>query len=362
MKSQYLFSLLAAATLAAPLSAETAPASEAQAIHDSIGRAGMAAAALGSRETAHSIIMVGGANFPQAKPNAKSAADRGPKVFYADVALWKIGGPAPEVIGALPYPVGYAASIGATNGMIVAGGCNADGHLAKTTGLRIGPDGKATAGVLPDLPCTTAYPAFASTNEALYVMGGQEKADSTCCLNRVFMLNMHDPAAGWKELAPMPDARMLASAGIAHGRIYVAGGCSLHPNAEGQAERTYLDTVLCYDIATNTWSTLPERMPETIVGAATPMQRHGDKLLLLCGDPGNYYRASLVGKAPAQHPGQSRRIYSFDPATLKWTPAGEAPLGIATAPSVAVGNTVYIISGETGPGVRTPIISEINPQ
>jgi N-acetylneuraminic acid mutarotase len=157
---------------------------------------------------------------------------------------------------------------------------------------------------------------------------------------------------------------MLAAAGTFagswdDGRIYVAGGCSLHPDAKGAAERTYLKSVLCYQPATNTWSAVAD-MPETIVAPATPMPSSKGELLLLCGDPGNYYRASLAGKAPAEHPGQNTTIYSFCPHSGTWRVAGQNSIGIATAPAVKVLNTVFIISGETHPGVRTPIISTIN--
>ena len=213
--------------------------------------------------------------------------------------------------------------------------------------------------MLPDLPTTIAYPAFAVIGTKLYVMGGQEKADSVTCLSRSFVLDMAAPNKGWQELARMPEARMLAAAGVIDGKIYVTGGCSLHPDAKGAAERTYLKSTLCYDPATNTWSTAAD-MPETIVAPATPMPAMRGGLLLLCGDPGNFYRASLADNAPADHPGQNTTIYSFDPCRNAWTVAGQNSIGIATAPAVKVMGTVFIISGETHPGVRTPVISTIN--
>jgi N-acetylneuraminic acid mutarotase len=241
--------------------------------------------------------------------------------------------------------------------MVIAGGCNMGGHVATVT--RIKADGSSEA--LPELPTTIAYPAFVQVKGKLYVFGGQEKAESVTCLSSSYALDLQNPDAGWKELAPMPgEGRMLAAAGACHkGKIYVAGGCSLHPDAKGAAERTYLKSTLCYDPATNTWSTAAD-MPETIVAPATPMPAMRGGLLLLCGDPGNFYRASLEGKAPADHPGQNTTIYSYDPCRNAWTVAGQNSIGIATAPAVKVMGTVFIISGETHPGVRTPVISTLN--
>ena len=53
-------------------------------------------------------------------------------------------------------------------------------------------------------------------------------------------------------------------------------------------------------------------------------------------------------------------IYSYDPCKNAWTVAGQNSIGIATAPAVKVMGPVFIISGETHPGVRTPVISTLN--
>ena len=343
-----------------PYEAAVKPLAESPRISDPVGRAGMVASTVRTAEGAR-ILAIGGANFPNAKPGAKTPAERGAKVFYDEILSINPMDGSCSVLAKLPYPIGYAAHTTKGDDMVIAGGCNMDGHVATVT--RIKADGSCEA--LPPLPVTTAYPAFVQRYSQLYVFGGQEKAESVTCLNRCFVLDLTNPAAGWKELAPMPgEGRMLAAAGTFagswdDGRIYVAGGCSLHPDAKGAAERTYLKSTLCYNPSTNTWSTAPD-MPETIVAPATPMPSHKGELLLLCGDSGNYYRASLAGKAPEVHPGQNTTIYSFCPHTGTWRVVGQNSIGIATAPAVKVLNTVFIISGETHPGVRTPIISTIN--
>lgn len=336
-------------------------------IPDAIGRAGMAAVVLSANEHRdHPLIMMtGGANFPHALPGAKTPAERGAKVYYKDVQVIRVHGASPccgdkpMPAGSLESPIGYAAFAPSAKGMVLAGGCNDSGHVATVTRTDL-VNNELVTEALPSLPLTTAYPAFAVVNNVLYVMGGQEKADSTACLDRCFALDLNDTSKGWKELAPMPGGRMLATAGVDSGRIYVVGGCSLHPDAKGQAERTYLAEVLCYDPASDTWTKLPDRAPETIVGAANPMPAADGKLYLVCGDPGNYYRASLAGKAPATHPGQNVTVYSFTPATGKWEKEGANSTGIATAPAVMLPGFIYVISGETHPGIRTPLISTLH--
>ena len=332
---------------------------------DSVGRAGMVAVLLPETEARPGLLLEGGgSNFPHAKPGAKTPEERGEKVFYSDV---RVAGTIAtgdnhrdkkeKVYGLsvnLPRPIAYAAFVPTDKGMLIAGGCNAEGHTAKVSRVDL-VDDELRVEALPDLPRTLAYPAFAVVGNKVYVMGGQEKADSTTCLNSCFMLDLADINAGWQELAPMPGARMLAAAGVVDGVIYVMGGCSLAPDAKGNGQRTYLKDVLCYDPGSNTWAKVGTEMPETNVGMANPLPSVDSKLYVVGGDPGNYYRASLAGNAPAEHPGQSRDVYSYTPATGEWKKLGELPIGVATFPIVPISPYVFeTISGETHPGIRTP--------
>ena len=333
-------------------------------VDDAAGRAGMVAVVLpaGQNRPQDLLVVTGGANFPNAKPGAATAEERGEKVFYADVSVADHPGQPGEVklvgVGKMPRPIAYAAYAGTARGMLVAGGCNADGHVAKVTmsALR---DGEWVTESLPDLPRCLAYPAFAMAGNKFYVMGGQEHPDSTAALSSCYVLDLDDIGAGWQELAPMPDERMLAAAGVVEGVIYVLGGCSLHPDAKGQAERMYLKDILCYDPVSNTWARVNSEMPETLVGAANPLPVDNQSLYVLGGDPGDYYRASLQGNVPAKHPGQSKRIYTYTPSSGEWVNVGELPEGIATFPAVISGNRILTISGEIFPGVRTPRIYSV---
>ncbi len=358
-----LFSFLGAAF--ALLSAPLAQAEE-LAIHDPVGRAGMVATMLDANGNHQMpvIMMAGGANFPYAKPGATTPEERGAKVFYNDVAVMIPPGSCaacstrPMVAGKLKEPIAYAAFAASDKGMVIAGGCNEKGHSKQVQRVELFAT-QARSEWLPDLPVTTAYPAFVSYGGKLYVMGGQETAESTTCLNRCFVLNLFDTNAGWQEIAPLPEGIMLATAGQLNGKLYVMGGCSLHPNAHGQAERTYLASTYCYDMEKNEWSRAAD-MPETLVGAASPAYSRRGHLFVLGGDPGNFYRASLKGEAPATHPGQSRRIYAFDGDTWQLWKDDELPIGIATAPAVYA-DRHYVISGETHPGVRTAAITTPTP-
>ncbi|MBQ4635549.1 MAG: MFS transporter [Akkermansia sp.] len=324
-------------------------------IPDSVGRAGMVASAADGK-----ILMTGGANFPDAKKGAKTAAERGAKKFYGDVVLYNMTDGSAATVGNLPYTVGYAAhTTTGTDTIVIAGGCNEGGHIATTIKATV-QDGKLVTEELAPLPTSTAYSAYVQVGAKLYVFGGQEKADSTTALNKAYVLDTQNPAAGWTPLADMPDARMLAVAGSWNDKIYVAGGCSLAPNDKGEAQRTYLKSTLCYDTTAGTWSKVAD-MKETLVAPAGPMFAGKQGLYVLGGDPGNYYRKSIAGelREDEAHPGQSRKIYRYNPEADTWQKSGELSIGIATVPAVQMGDKIYAVSGETAPGVRTAYITEV---
>ena len=344
-------------------------------IHDEVGRAGMAASAADGK-----IIMLGGANFPKAEKDAKTAEQRGPKVYYDDVVVFDTASrEMQKVEGKLPYTIGYAAhTTNSADSIIIAGGQNNDEFFNKTLKVEI-KDGKLETQELKPLPLSCASAAYVQVGSKLYVFGGQENATATTALKSAFVLDTANAEAEWQKLADMPDnGRMLAAAGEWNGKIYVAGGCSLAPNQKNEAIRTYLKSTLCYDIATNTWSEAPE-MREALVAPAGPMYAGSQGLYLLGGDPGKYYEKQIKGelKEDEEHPGQSRKIYCFNPEISKdketdtakaWNKAGELTIGVVTAPAVNMTvkndegeevNTIFIISGEIAPGKRTPYISEI---
>lgn len=342
------------------------PASACPSIPDSLGRAGMAA-----EGTNLGIMIAGGANFPDAEPGATTPEQRGAKRFYSDITLLsrpdaETGAVSTLSTGQLPYPVAYAATARISMGMIIAGGCNDKQHLSRVIRVECGEEnGQRTWEVsdLPELPLPLAYAAFVEQGGKLYIFGGQESPDATTASNRCFVLNTALPKEGWKELPPLPGAgRILATAGCSGGKIYVTGGCALKAGSNGTAERRYLSETLCFDPAEEAWSRVADA-PASLAGAACPMPSGFGELYLIGGDPGDYYRASLAGQAPAQHPGQSRRIYAYRPAEGTWTLCGELVQGIATAPSVTLGEgapvDLLVISGETAPGVRTPRISRL---
>lgn len=317
---------------------------------DAVGRAGMAATV--TDESGKPVVLVvGGANFPSGLP-----WEGGKKVYYTDIYKLKEG--SWEKVGSYPKPVGYAAFAPWTKGMVVAGGMNESGVLADVNLIQ--PDGKVIA--LPPLPHPVANAAFAMRNGRLYVFGGQESAESVQALKSAYMLDLSafadaDAKLKWQTLPEIPgEGRILSTAAASGTKVYLFGGASLKPNAQGGAERTNLTEVLCFDTADGQWLDKGKEpvanMPVPVVACANPAPAREGKILLIGGDDGSHY-----GKAPESHAGQLKTVYLYDTLTNTWEKGADWPVGVATVPAVLLGSKLLTISGEVKPGIRTPLVA-----
>lgn len=325
-------------------------------IPDSHGLAGIAAAALPTKDGTPVVLATGGANFPD-----KAPWDGGTKAFHT--AIYRLDGEAWKKVGDLPSPRAYAAYAATAKGMIVAGGADLERHLAET--LLVTADGKSTP--LAPLPQPVAYAAFAVDNNRLYIIGGQESPSATSALATTYRLDLTkiDPAkpeaAPWETLPGAPfGGRILSTAGALDGKIHVFGGCSLAAGPDGKAVRTYhadgATLISSESDPAKLWSAdKPAALPGNLAAAATPAPAREGLLLVIGGDDGSRY-----GKPPQEHPGQSRKIFAYDPRGKSWSEKGEWPQGLATAPALVAGDTLMTVSGETRPGVRTPAVAAMD--
>ncbi|WP_417194448.1 MULTISPECIES: MFS transporter, partial [Akkermansia] len=156
---------------------------------------------------------------------------------------------------------------------------------------------------------------------------------------------------------PFPGAgRILSTAAVCDSTLFIAGGCTLSRDAAGETARTYLSDMIGYDMTSNDpaeWGAAGKQQPAgpgtPVAAAAGPAPVRENSIILIGGDKrGN-------APDPSKPVVQSRDILVYDVIGNKWTHQGEWPVGIATAPAVVKGSEIMTISGETAPGVRTPV-------
>lgn len=330
--------LLRRAVLAGLLLGSGAAAAQESAppIPDPAGRAGMAAAADG----AGGILAAGGANFPGADPWTAT------KTYHPEI--WRLHGGAWHPAGTLPEPLAYAAFGAWHGGLVLAGGCHADGHSAHAYLLTPGgADGRVAVRPLPDLPEPLAYAAGCVGGDTFFVIGGQTAPDAVPASDAVWALDLAATSPAWRRAGTIPGGgRILSGAGVKFGRIHLFGGCSLAAGADG-VRRTYLDACASLDPATAAWR--PEApLPAPLAAMAAPAAVVGEYLVLVGGDDGGHH-----GRDPRTHPGQRRDILAYDRLHGRWERWGEAPEGVATAPLVRRGGTLMVVGGELRPRIRT---------
>ena len=320
---------------------------------DPAGRAGMVAGTVTEDDGSQSVIAAGGANFPQAAPGASTPEERGPKTYYQDI--FKLRNGQWSKAGTLPVPLGYAAFASVGKGLAVAGGHNAQGILKDA--LLIKTDGSVEK--LPPLPVPVTEASCAAHGNKLFVIGGRDREQPETALNTIYMLDTTPDTdkMKWVSLPPFPgEGRILSTAAVCDSTLFIIGGCSLSRDNSGETSRTYLSDMIGYDMTSkdpSKWGSSGRQqlagpgMP--VAAAAGPAPVRENSILLIGGDKrGN-------SPAPSRPVVQSRDILVYDVIGNTWTRQGEWPVGIATVPAVVRGSEIMTISGETAPGVRTPV-------
>jgi N-acetylneuraminic acid mutarotase len=289
------------------------------------------------------LIVAGGANFPDKKP-----WEGGKKVWYDRVfvldrpdGVWKRVGP-------LPRPLGYGVSVTYRGAVIFVGGSDIERHYSDAFRIEKQGDNFVTT-PLPSLPKPIANMCGALVGDRLLIAGGQETPGATSALATLFELDLAADKPAWRELKPHPaDGRILAVAASIGDDFYFIGGASLSAGKDGKAERRYLKDA--WRFRAGAWERLPD-LPHAVVAAPSPapVDARGG-ILILGGDDG-----SQVGVTPPQgHKGFAKSILRFDVATSTWQEAGETPAPRVTAPCARWNDAWVIPSGEALPGIRSP--------
>jgi len=305
---------------------------------DAEGFAGMFAGT-----SSDALAVAGGANFTGKRP-----WEGGIKQWYDTVwLLEKPEGPWRQ-IGRLPQPTAYGISASTPQGLVCAGGGNAQKHFADVYRLTLS-DGRLQILPLPSLPQPCSFACGAVAQGTFYILGGIERPDSTACLRTFWALDLQRPGADWQVLEPCPGAeRNLGVAGTIGDDFYVFGGQRLSPDPPNRPAREFLRDAWRYRPGSG-WRRLAD-MPRPATGAPSPTPQTPDgRLLVMTGDDGT----KINFKPETEHPGFPRDLLAYDPARDAWDVVGEAPFSRATLPTTLWRDRVVIPSGEERPGYRS---------
>lgn len=303
---------------------------------DSTAHRGLAGVFAG--RTGGYLVLAGGANFPDALP-----ADGGLKRWYGDIYLYDENAGWQTFANALPAPVAYGVSVTLPQGVLCIGGCDADRCMTDVFLLSVA-DGKPVVSSWPSLPVGLANAAGCAVNGKIYVAGGNESMTPARASTHFFVLDPASPGAGWRELSawPGPARGFAVCAAQSNGMdncFYLFSGRDYN----GDEPWTVHDDGYRYNPRLNEWCKLDNHFP---VMAGTAAAFGANHILFFGG------RAADPAVCD-----NALRLYHTVTNTLTEVVVdpGEVVFPVTTT-ALSDGRQIEILSGETAPGVRTPII------
>ncbi len=356
------------------------------------------------------MILAGGANFPDGPPWSVSGRAAGKKVWH-DRTYWLQPGMSKLSKGPrLPYPLAYAPAVSTPHGVYVLGGetwSEEEGNHDVAEVLRIRFDARREGLVverngLPPLPRPCSYHAAGLVGSTVFVAASFRRDDMSRLLDEaaLWSLDLAAPVQNrrWVVRPPWPGPpRHKMAAAVTRGpsgtsgeRFYLVSGSTWFENDKGEHDLSrfrYFDDAYAFDPAANEWTTLARlpRLPESREidtsgytfdtarrawtkrtskpardgvrpsfddaprPAAAASAVGGDGLVLvLSRSTGRYVTMDVRDRPPFP-----RELLAYDVDEDRWSVAGRMPTAVVTTTLFAWNGRNVLASGEVRPGVRT---------
>lgn len=227
---------------------------------------------------------------------------------------------------------------------------------------------------LPDLPVGVHHAMAVGARGKPYVLGGYTVAGAT--LRAAFVLERRV----WRALPRMPFPRAAAGAGVAGGRIVVAGGIG-----EG---RRLARNALAFDLRTRRWSVVPGPTPREHLGVTSlsgtvyavggrtagldtnllhfesfqPGDRRWRRLQPVPDPRGGTGAAAVAGRVISvggeEPDGTIEEVLEYRIAERRWVRLANLPTPRHGVGVAALGGRVYVIGGGPEPGLTVSSANE----
>jgi SSS family solute:Na+ symporter len=310
------------------------------------GKANIGVAGAFSGFIGETLVVAGGANFPDNVPWRG-----GHKTWYNRIYSIDLSQKSPQwsvTDNLMPEALAYGVSIQLPEGVLCIGGCGKaacsdkvfllgekEGHLTVSTDW-------------PSLPTPLADATGALSGNKIYVAGGQERMDKQEATKHFYVLDLTKKEQGWKELAAWDgEPRGYAVSAVqSDGKeecFYLFGGRNYR--ADGYVQ--VLTDGYEYHPQQHTWKLLKGSFP-VMAGTAFALK---DRYIVFCGGVPKLIDGS------DNHPGFDNTIRVFNTRNHQLKVKETSPYPIAVTTNLAYKDkTFFITSGEVKPGIRTPLI------
>ena len=303
------------------------------------------------------IIVAGGCNFPDIP-----AAEGGKKVYYSEIYAinmkekskgWKL-------IGRLPNCAAYGATVSIGNNLYFIGGENMEGKLNSVYKVSMNSEAcKVDLETLPSIPECITNLSGTAIGQDIYITGGITDTNK----NSVYRISTQS-SSEWEKLLSYPGNKRIQSILLANGKneLYLIGGFQ---SPSKKKEGVLSDDILCYNIEKRSWKRLIE-LPfdengekRCLVGGSGIA--HNDMLILTGGVNYKIFNNAINGKAPNDYLKKPVEWYKFNDDILflnlrnkTWNIVKDVN-GMAKAGGILLEykNSLYMICGETKPGIRS---------
>lgn len=328
---------------------------------------GKGVSALAAGEIDRTLIVAGGANFPDTP-----AAEGGKKRFYDQIYILAEGSKEWQEAGVLPKASAYGAVYALDNKIIIAGGSCADGSISDVVELALNEsdccdeccDGLSGTSVvvtpLQQLPVPVEQAAAAKNGEKLYLAGGLTNGAPSLGIYSCDIAGDGE----WRMIAELPEPMVQPIAAATERNLYVWGG--FDPVKKEAANYGFR-----YDIQECTWSRI-EGLPDggTAVGS-TAVQDANGKMWVVGGVNRDIFNHALnlapdkiaeYQSQPVEYYRFRTQIMTFDPATETWATAADLPAAARAGAAVVLSPSrgMIIINGEEKPGIRSAEATILN--
>ncbi|MDB6170484.1 MAG: hypothetical protein JWM88_3348 [Verrucomicrobia bacterium] len=293
------------------------------------------------------LLAVGGANFPDLPP-----WDGGKKSYYDQIYVLAPGAKAWVPAGRLPAPRAYGATVTLPDGVLIAGGENADQVFQDTLLLQWdGTQVQIRSG--PPLPEPATCSAAVVLDGEVYLSGGYGPGLPRLSRDFFWRLRLAHMNEGWQALPSWPGpTRALAVTAAVGGAVYLVSGIEISAApgtaAVEAAPSVYLRDAYRYRPGT-AWEKLPDP-PWSALAAPSPapVTSAPDRVFVLGGVDGRQ-----VGHLPRATALPNDIIY-FEVAQNRWRHWPEPwPQPVVCVSAVERDSRWIVVSGETMAGKRT---------
>ena len=325
-----------------------------------------------------SLIVAGGANFPEKMPW------EGGKKYYSDDIfilqkknekyVWN-----EKTSAKLPEPIAYPGNTPTSMGVVYAGGENDNGISASAYLLKFSPaKDELKIEPLPDLPLALTNIALTSIGNVVYAIGGDEAKTTSSCF---FSLDLNNKDRQWKNLPDLPlalaNSLAITQNGVDGLNIYVIGGRAKHPSGISNLH----STVYIYNPRTQSWrsgAAISDGSKISNFSAGNGVAVSENLILVTGGDNGEVFhqietylyeianatnaeeKAELTAEKNqlvTKHKGFSKNMLLYNTLSNSWSKAGDLPFPArVTSTATKWAENIILSSGEIKPGVRTPDI------